>query len=186
VACCAQYRLSAAARQLREDQGAIYGRAPDVGGPAGGDAAGMLKIASHNRRFIRHYVEMVVAMFAGMIILGIPGEAALRALGTSTSELREDAPAVVLLGMATMMTVPMVAWMRRMGHGWQPCGEMAASMFLPTFLVIAMMAVDVSGFAMAMTLEHVLMLPAMLVAMLLRREEYSCDHRHHAPAAATA
>jgi hypothetical protein len=34
-----------------------------------------------------------------------------------------------------------------------------------------------------MGLEHVIMLPAMLVAMLLRREEYSCDHRHHAAVA---
>jgi hypothetical protein len=93
---------------------------------------------------------------------------------------------VLLLGMASIMTIPMVAWMRRMGHGWQPCNEMAASMFLPTFVVIGMMAAGAIGFGMAMTLEHVLMLPAMLVAMLLRREEYSCDHRHHAHVAATA
>ena len=144
-----------------------------------GQPGGMLNINNKNRRFIRHYIEMVVAMFAGMIILGIPGEACLRAIGTSTADLRVDAPAVVLLGMATMMTVPMVAWMRRMGHGWRPCNEMAASMFLPTFAVIAMMEAGAAGFGMAMTLEHVLMLPAMLVAMLLRREEYSCDHRHH-------
>ena len=144
-----------------------------------GQPGGMLNINHKNRRFIRHYIEMVVAMFAGMIILGIPGEACLRAIGTSTADLRVDAPAVVLLGMATMMTVPMVAWMRRMGHGWRPCNEMAASMFLPTFAVIAVMEAGAAGFGMAMTLEHVLMLPAMLVAMLLRREEYSCDHRHH-------
>jgi hypothetical protein len=145
----------------------------------------MLKISSKNRRFIRHYVEMVIAMFAGMIILGIPSEAALRAAGTSTSELRIDAPAVALLGMAAIMTAPMVAWMRRMGHGWRPCSEMAASMFLPTFAVIAMMAVGVTDFAGAMLLEHTLMLPAMLVAMLLRYDEYSCDHRHHAHAQAS-
>ena len=29
--------------------------------------------------FIRHYIEMVVVMFAGMLVLGLPGEAALRA-----------------------------------------------------------------------------------------------------------
>ena len=150
---------------------------PDVG-----DAAGMLNITPQNRRFIRHYLEMVVAMFAGMIVLGIPGEAALRAVGYSSSQLHADAPAVALLAMATIMTVPMVAWMRRMGHGWQPCNEMAASMYLPTFAVIAMMAAGAVDFMGAMGLEHVLMLPAMLVAMLLRREEYSCDHRHHAHA----
>jgi hypothetical protein len=50
------------------------------------------------RHFIRHYIEMVVVMFAGMIILGIPGEAGLKAIGTSTTELHDDAPAVVFLG----------------------------------------------------------------------------------------
>ena len=30
--------------------------------------------------FIRHYLEMVVVMFAGMIVFGLPGEAALKAL----------------------------------------------------------------------------------------------------------
>jgi hypothetical protein len=34
-------------------------------------------------RFIRQYVEMVVAMFLGMLILGVPGELALHALGSS-------------------------------------------------------------------------------------------------------
>lgn len=150
-----------------------------------GHAGAMFTISHKNRRFIRHYVEMVIAMFAGMIVLGIPGEAALRAVGTSSSELQADAPAVALLAMATIMTVPMVAWMRRMGHAWRPCHEMAASMFLPTFAVIAMMAAGAASFGTAMMLEHVLMLPAMLVAMLARREEYSCGH-HHGGAPATA
>src|SRR3954469_6959283 len=66
--------------------------------------------------FIRHYVEMVVVMFAGMIVLGLPGEAALHAIGSGTSELRNDAPTLVFLGMAFTMTAPMVAWMRYRGH----------------------------------------------------------------------
>jgi hypothetical protein len=62
-----------------------------------------------NRRFIRHYAEMVVAMFAGMLVLGV-----------------------------------------------------------------------IEDFGTLMTLEHVVMLPAMLLAMLLRREEYSGHHAQHA------
>jgi hypothetical protein len=138
----------------------------------------MLHISRENRRFIRHYAEMVIAMFAGMIILGIPGEAALRAAGSSTAELTRDAPAVALLGMATMMTVPMVAWMRRMGHGWRPCNEMAASMYLPTVAAIALMGAGAIDFGTAMGLEHILMLPSMLIAMLARRHEYSCAAHH--------
>jgi hypothetical protein len=88
---------------------------------------------------IRHYVEMVVAMLLGMVVLGPPAEAALRALGSSSGDLRTDAPAVALLGMAAMMTAPMVGWMRYRGHGPLPCAEMAASMVIPTLAVIALM-----------------------------------------------
>ena len=87
--------------------------------------------------FIRHYIEMVVVMFAGMIALGLPGEAALKAIGSGTSELRDGAPSVVFLGMAATMTVPMVAWMRYRGHRWQPTLDMAASMIVPTVVASA-------------------------------------------------
>ena len=139
--------------------------------------------SSRTAHFVRHYAEMVAAMFLGMLLLGLPAEAALRAIGSSTSQLRDDAPAVALLGMAVIMTVPMVAWMRHRGHSWRPSAEMAASMFLPTFGVIALMAGGlVTEFMTLMSLEHVVMLPSMLVAMLLRRAEYS-GHARHALAA---
>jgi hypothetical protein len=132
-------------------------------------------VSASTRHFIRHYLEMVVAMFLGMVILGLPAEGAMRALGSSSSQLQSDAPAVALLGMAFAMTVPMVGWMRYRGHGWRPNAEMAASMFLPTFGVIGLMASGmVEDFMTLMTLEHVVMLPSMLVAMLLRPHEYSC------------
>ena len=100
--------------------------------------------------FTRHYIEMVVVMFAGMIVLGLPGEAALKALGSGTAELRDDAPAVVFLGMAATMTVPMVAWMRYRGHRWQPSLEMAASMIIPTVVAIALLAAEVLRFGALM------------------------------------
>jgi hypothetical protein len=82
--------------------------------------------------------------------------------------------------MAVVMTVPMVAWMRHRGHGWRPSAEMAASMFLPTFAVIALMASGAIDFWTAMGIEHAAMLPSMLVAMLLRRDEYTGHHGHGA------
>ena len=130
--------------------------------------------------FIRHYIEMVVAMVGGMVLLGLPGEGLLRAVGTSTAQLQDDAPALALLGMAVIMTVPMVAWMRYRGHAWRPCNEMAASMFLPTFAVIALMGSGiVTDFMTLMGLEHIVMLPSMLIAMLLRFDEYAGSHHHH-------
>jgi hypothetical protein len=136
-------------------------------------------MSTSTRHFIRHYLEMIVAMIAGMVIIGIPAEGALHLIGSSSASLQEDAPALALAGMATMMTIPMVALMRYRGHAWRPCWEMSASMFIPTFGVIAALATGVSDdFMGLMMLEHAAMLPAMLVAMLLRYEEYAgCGHR---------
>jgi hypothetical protein len=132
------------------------------------------------RHFARHYAEMLAAMFLGMAVLWMPAKMALDALGMSAAELRNDAPALLLLGMATSMTVPMVAWMRHRGHGWPASLEMSASMFLPTFAVIALLWGGlVEDFGAMMMLEHVAMLPSMLAAMLLRRDEYSAHGHAH-------
>ena len=138
-------------------------------------------MSTHTRHFIRHYVEMVAAMFAGMIVLGIPGEAALRAVGSSSAHLQADAPALAFLGMALIMTIPMVALMRYRGHAWRPCWQMSASMYLPTFGAIVAMWAGAGDFMTLMMIEHAVMLPAMLIAMLLRYDEYAgCGHEHAA------
>jgi flagellar biosynthetic protein FliP len=125
------------------------------------------------RNFVRHYVEMVIAMFVGMGVLGAP---AAVLLDVESETLR-------LFNMAVFMTAGMVSWMRYRGHGWMPCAEMSASMFLPTFAAIGLLSAGVIDFSLAMTLEHVVMMPAMLVAMLLRRDEYT-GHVHRATVAA--
>jgi hypothetical protein len=131
-------------------------------------------MSTSTRHFIRHYLEMLAAMFLGMGVLFAPALLALGAAGVSSDELHDDAPALMLLGMGITMTVPMVAWMRHRGHGWRASNEMAASMVIPTAGVIALLGAGlVADFGTLMTLEHVVMFPAMLVAMLLRREEYT-------------
>jgi hypothetical protein len=78
------------------------------------------------------------------------------------------------------MTVPMVGWMRYRGHGWQPSMEMAASMLVPTCGVIALLWSGlVDDIGTLLVVEHAVMLPSMLVAMLLRRDEYT-RHQGHA------
>jgi hypothetical protein len=135
-------------------------------------------MSTSTRHFIRHYLEMIAAMIAGMIVIGIPAEGALHLIGYGSADLQHDSPALALLGMATMMTIPMVALMRYRGHAWRPCWEMSASMFIPTFGVIAALATGISDdFMGLMMIEHVAMLPAMLLAMLLRYDEYAgCGH----------
>jgi hypothetical protein len=140
-------------------------------------------VSVSTRQFVRHYVEMVIAMFLGMAILGLPAGWALSAMGSSWSALNDDAPALMLLGMAATMTVPMVAWMRYRGHGWRANTEMSASMILPTFAVIAMLGAGVvTDMGILMVVEHVAMLLAMLAAMLLRPAEYTCGAHAHAQA----
>jgi hypothetical protein len=124
--------------------------------------------------FIRHYLEMVIAMLLGMAVLGLPGFAALEAAGVDT-----ELAGVLLFGMAITMTVPMVAWMRHRGHGWLPCSEMSAAMFVPTIGALALLEAGALGDAhAAMGVQHVVMFPAMLGVMLLRRSEYTA----HEPA----
>ena len=122
-----------------------------------------------NRTFIRHYLEMLIAMFVGMgALAGVPAAAGFKL----------EAVELALLWMALTMSVPMVAWMRYRGHGWAPSWEMTASMFISSFAAIALLWMGVAeerGTLMA--IQHAGMFPAMLVAMLLRRDEYS-GHRH--------
>ncbi len=132
-------------------------------------------------RFARHYAEMLVAMFGGMVVLGIPAASALAAAGMSSAELRTDFPTLLLSGMGAVMTVPMVAWMRYRGHTWRPSVEMAASMILPTIGVLVLLwSSTVEDIGTLLVIEHVVMLPSMLVAMLLRRDEYTGHHHGHA------
>jgi hypothetical protein len=128
--------------------------------------------------FARHYVEMVVVMLLGMAVLGLP----IRLVVDLSNR-----PGPMLIEMAAIMTIPMVAWMRLRGHAWRPCHEMAASMILPALGALALLATDlVTDSGSLMALEHSVMFPAMLVAMLLRRSEYTGAHGHEAVQAVTA
>ena len=131
------------------------------------------------RRFAGHYLEMVIAMFAGMLVLGLPAEGLLQLAGSSVADLKASAPAVVLAGMGVVMTVPMVAWMRHRGHGWRPSAEMAGAMAISTIAAIVLLALGISDFGGAMAIEHVAMFPAMLAVMLARWDEYSASHVRH-------
>jgi hypothetical protein len=126
-------------------------------------------------RFARHFAEMVVAMVVGMLALGAAVNAALSALGVPDLFDRADLNALV---MATNMTIGMSLWMRLRGHGWPSIAEMGAAMYVPFIaLMVPFWAGLVSGHVVMMG-GHALMLPAMVVAMLHRRDEYTGHHLH--------
>ncbi len=129
--------------------------------------------------FVRHYLEMVVAMFVGMFALGMPLAALLGAAGIDVSAWQTDARELLLLGMAFTMSAPMAAWMSYRGHGWAPVWEMTASMFVPSFAAIALLWGGMVEDSHALLLvQHVGMLPSMLAVMLLRLDEYTGHGGH--------
>jgi hypothetical protein len=129
------------------------------------------------RRFIRHFVEMLVAMFAGMIVLGGLTQLAFAAAGGSLS----DTPGSVrVLLMGFDMTVPMVAWMGYRGHPRSRNAEMAASMIVPTLAAAALTAVGLLSTGGGLALQHAVMIPAMLAVMLWRYDHYARAHAHGA------
>jgi hypothetical protein len=120
---------------------------------------------------------MVLVMFAGMFVLGGPLLLGLTALGVSSSELQDTAPAVYLAGMGLSMTVPMVWWMQRRGHSWPANRAMATAMIAPTVATIALLGAGaVTDFHALMMIEHIAMGPAMLLAMLPFRAEFTHSH----------
>jgi hypothetical protein len=131
-----------------------------------------------SKQFLRHYGEMVAAMFVGMAVLGFPADWVMDRLGADSNQF-------MFLEMATTMTVPMVAWMVYRGHGWRANAEMSASMFVPTFAVIGLLSAKVlTDLGVLMVMEHVAMLLAMAGAMLLRPAEYLHHHRQVEPISA--
>jgi hypothetical protein len=124
-------------------------------------------------RFGLHYLEMLAVMFTGMMVIGPILALIAAAAGYGFGELRADAPALVLAGMGFSMTAPMVWWMRRRGHSWPANRAMAISMVTPTVAAIALLAAgSVDDLGALLEIQHMAMLPGMLVAMLVFRREY--------------
>jgi hypothetical protein len=133
------------------------------------------------KHFVRHYIEMVAAMFLGMAVLSPPAGWVMSAFGTSWGDISTE---MMILVMATTMTLPMVGWMAYRGHGTRANAEMSASMYVPAFAAIALLSSGmVTGTGVLMVIEHVAMLLCMAGVMLLRPAEYM---RHDGHAQVTA
>jgi hypothetical protein len=124
--------------------------------------------------FLRHYIEMVLVMLGGMLVLGGPLLLLAAAFGAGPSELQREVPALVLLGMGFSMTVPMLLWMRWRGHTWAASREMAGAMIAPTLVAVGLLWSGVNDdIDDLLMIQHVAMFPSMLLVMLWRRDEYS-------------
>lgn len=125
-------------------------------------------------RFLAHLAEMVVVMVLGMMLLAPAWDWAGAALGIEAVLARPDAGAVVMvLDMVAAMTV----WMRVRRHGWAPIWEMNAAMAAPFAVLLVLFWLGAASAGDMMMWGHVLMVPAMAGAMLLRPAEYT-EHVH--------
>ena len=127
--------------------------------------------------FTRHLLEMVIAMVAGMMVLGV----AVRILGEPSGEVNL---LVEYAFMGASMSAPMVAWMRYRGHPWSDGLEMTAAMLVPMFALVLPVELGVAGYVPGLSegslkvLSHVAMIGGMAALMLYRFDRYA--HGHHA------
>jgi len=125
--------------------------------------------------FALHLGGMTVAMLLGMFLLAPVVTAGAAAAGW---DLSAAGPEVAALLMATTMTLGMAVWMVHRGHGPRVVGQMSAAMVLPFAVGLVPYWAGIVTGADALVVGHVLMLPAMVGAMLLRRAEYTGAHTH--------
>jgi hypothetical protein len=116
---------------------------------------------------------MVVVMFVGMAVLS-----PLWDLGASLAgqpDLLDDTTWMTV-SMVTDMVVAMALWMWVRGHRLLPTVEMCGAMIAPFVLLAGPVAWGWLSAGGLLVWGHVLMLPAMLGVMWLRRDEYSHHH----------
>ena len=103
-----------------------------------------VEIRSRNRVhevwvFVRHFLEMCVAMCVGGGVLNALIFVAGPAL-VGYPDLREEAPALALLVFALIYLAPMVAWMRFRGMPWHPILEMSGAVVALAVVLIGLAA----------------------------------------------
>jgi hypothetical protein len=129
-------------------------------------------------RFTRHLLEMIVAMMAGMGVLGVTLGVLGEPPGYANLLLR-----YALMG--TAMIAPMVGWMRFRGHTWADVGEMTLAMLAPMFALVVPVELGVAVPGLSeeslMMLSHVAMIGGMVALMVYRFDRYAHgSHGHRA------
>ena len=142
------------------------------------------------KHLIQHYLEMVIAMFAGMMAWGwlsamLFGQGG--AMGMHASEVIDAEQSVMsriggITAMDLSMIIPMILWMRYRGHSWRHGAEMSAAMVVPALPVYAAELIWPGTFGpMSAMWSHGAMLLGMAVLMIAQRYMYAGhDHAHAA------
>ena len=141
-------------------------------------AAQRTESAHDGHGFIRHVLEMGLAMMVGMIV---SAAIFLTAVGMTAEEgMREHAVLFVVL-QALGMTVAMVAWMRHRRHNWRSSSEMAMAMVAPAVPLICLRLFEVISGPIC-SLYCLATIAAMVALMLYRRSDYGATATAAVPA----
>jgi hypothetical protein len=125
--------------------------------------------------FVRHFLEMCVAMCVGGGLLNALIFVAGPALA-GYPDLREESPALALLLIALIYLAPMAAWMRFRGMPWRPVLEMSGAVVALAVLLIGLAAFGTMSESDLRSLAPGFCGPAcvvMLPVMLLRLDVYT-------------
>jgi hypothetical protein len=127
--------------------------------------------AGSRRVFVRHLVEMVVAMMLGMMAgVGI----FVSVIGGTYDDARHEYPTAALLVMAIGMTAPMVAWMRFRRHSWRDSVQMGAAMMVPAVPFLVLLWCHVTR--VAMTGQYMAVSTAAMLALMFYRWDVYSTH----------
>jgi hypothetical protein len=130
--------------------------------------------------FVRHYIEMCLAMCVGF---GVGDVVYFWAAGRAGyPDPFTQLPELSVLVVAIAMTAPMAAWMLFRGMARRPTAEMSAAMGIWALALIAVGWLGLLPMGDLALLEHGLMMPVMLIPMALRLDLYTgrAGHSMHA------
>jgi flagellar biosynthetic protein FliP len=116
-----------------------------------------------DRGFVVHYLQMVAAMGIGMVVL----------TPFSMHLVHHAGAEVEALAMVTTMVAGMAVWMAHRLHTWPEIVEMSAAMYGSFAALFPFYWLGVLTPTSLTMLGHLLMLVAMAVAMLHRRDSYA-------------
>jgi hypothetical protein len=129
-----------------------------------------------SRSFLRHFLEMILAMVAGMILLD---EVAWLMFSRFAGIDMFAYPILYAPVMTVNMTIGMSLWMLYRRHALRSICEMAGAMFIPLCILIGPHWAGMLSGDVLVVGSMALMLPAMVLVMLYRRGEYARGHHHH-------
>lgn len=142
-----------------------------------GDDRAAARVLRPVGRFMVHLAEMCMVMCVGGLALSVAFFTGAGLLGYE--DLPRTSPEVSVLVIALNLSVPMLAWMRHRGMGWQATWEMSGSTMVTGLLLIAAYWMDLVARGSLIEIQTGLACPVMLVVMLLRFRVYSAAHARH-------